>query len=315
MPLSDETAEWLRQFKACRVKFNEPMSRHTTFRVGGPAVVFLEPETPEALLALINGLGDRNGPFHVIGGGTNILVRDAGLSNPVIRLSRCLNRISVLAKTSESIWIEAGAGAKLHALCRFCMQKGYEGFNFASGIPGTVGGAIHGNAGTAAGWISEVLDSITLLTRTGKTVSLKKGQWLASYRRLKFDLAEQAENRLPIILSGIFRLKHGNPDALAKEAARLKNIRIQTQPIHLLSAGCIFKNPDSKQSAGMLIDNAELKGFQIGGARISEKHANFIINTGNATAEDILSLIESVREHVKKRFGIILETELIVMDE
>jgi UDP-N-acetylmuramate dehydrogenase len=315
MPISHETIEWLRQLAACRVKFNEPMSRHTTYRVGGMAAVFLEPETPQALAVLINGLYNRNIPFHILGGGSNVLVRDEGLSNPVIRLNRCLKQITVLAETPESIQIEAGAGAMLHVLCRFCIQNGYNGFNFAVGIPGTVGGAIRGNVGTASGWISDVLDAVVLMTRSGKTVSIKKGQWQASYRRISFDLNALAENGSPVILSGIFSLKPGKHGILAEESTRLKQVRRSSQPVCFPNAGCVFRNPDPKHPAGLLIDNAGLKGLTVGGAKISEKHANFIINTGNATAKDILCLIEQIQYHILTCYGITLETELIVMDE
>jgi UDP-N-acetylmuramate dehydrogenase len=315
MPITRETANWLRRIGHCRVTFNAPMSRHTTYRVGGMAAVLLEPETPQALTGLINGFYNRNIPFHILGGGSNVLVPDEGLSYPVIRLTRCLKQIAVLAKTPESITIAAGAGAMLHALCRFCIQNGYDGFNFAVGIPGTVGGAIRGNAGTASGWISNVLDAVVLMTRSGKTVSIKKGQWQASYRRISFDLNGLAENGYPVILSGIFSLKPGKHGILAEESDRLKQVRRSSQPVCFPNAGCVFRNPDPKHPAGMLIDQAGLKGLTIGGAKISEKHANFIINTGNATATDILSLIDRIRHQVQNCFGITLETELIVLDE
>ncbi len=310
MFLSPEIRTWLAGVEGAGVRFEEVMSRHTTFRVGGAAEIFAEPETLECLADLVRGFSKRKIPFYVIGGGSNILVRDEGIHGAVIRLNRCCRQI--VAIPGDMARIEAGAGAMLHALVRCCRKNGWEGVEFLEGIPGTVGGAIRGNAGTAGRWISDVLDSIRIMTSTGETRELRSGQWKASYRHLTVE-CEAAVSGPMVFLSGKFRVAPGNPEKLAAESIRLRRLRQLSQPVGQPSAGCVFRNPSPESPAGMLIDQAGLKGLTVGGARVSEKHANFIVTSRNARASDILFLMEEIRRRVEKRFHILLENELIVL--
>lgn len=315
MTLDADARTWLADVTCGRVRYHEPMALHTSFRVGGPAEAFASPETVEELAALVAGLAGRGLPYHVVGGGTNLIVTDAGISGVVICMKPGLSAIFVENAGPLQARVTAMAGASLRLLCSHAIRKGLKGMNFALGIPGTVGGAIRMNAGTALGWISDVLASITVLYPTGLLETIDRKTLDFSYRHLTLPKAP-AENALPcqtLVVSGRFFLSRASTDDLRRQAREILKQRKHRQPTTLPSAGCIFKNPLVGKTAGELIHLCGFKGLKIGGAEISEKHANFIVNTGSATAADILILMDRVRQKVLERFGVALEPEVVVI--
>ncbi|MDF1591289.1 MAG: UDP-N-acetylmuramate dehydrogenase [Desulfobacterales bacterium] len=311
----DRTArKWLQNRFGEDVRFDEPMSRHTSLKVGGPAEAFVAPATLENLRLLIQWTGEAKLPFLIIGDGTNLLVKDTGIAGIVIVLTKCLNQISTIASRGSGVVVRAMAGARLHKLCAFAMAANLKGMNFAQGIPGTVGGAIMMNAGTSHGWIEDVLEGITILAPTGETQTVSKERLDFSYRKLslKNEMAHLTPG-YPVIIDGHFYLQPSDERQLQHEADEILKKRRASQPTHLPSAGCFFKNPASGKPAGELIDLAGLKGKKIGGALISPKHANFIINSGGASAGDILALMETAQAAVLNMFNIALEPEVKIV--
>jgi UDP-N-acetylmuramate dehydrogenase len=290
------------------------MARHTSFRVGGPAAVFLEPRSLDELVTLVRGLQDRDIPVLVLGGGSNVLVRDGGLAGALIRLRFCMPHIEAADCVDGRIRILAGAGASLSALCRLAIRRGCKGLNRLIGIPGSVGGALAGNAGGAQGWISDVVASISILMRSGKIVRESAGRFGWAYRSMHWPETLQCPDDAPVcIVSAEFVLEPDDPGRLRAEAIELLDRRKRSQPLGQASAGCIFKNPPTGPSAGYLIDRAGMKGLRVGGAEVSRVHANFIVNVANASAEDISGLIDLVRQRVMERWGVCLQNEILVL--
>lgn len=316
MSLDPETKEWLTRVFGGNVRFDELMSRHTSLGVGGPAEAFVAPENYDELVELVNWSRQRAVPYLVIGDGTNLLIKDSGLPGIVIVLTKCLNTISRVAKGDGSITVTAMAGVRMQSLCRFAIEQGLAGMNFALGIPGTVGGGIIMNAGTDRGSIGDVLDSIKVLSPLGTVKTIGKDELNFAYRELSFRQGEmKVYHGQPIILDGSFRLQPKDSGKLKKEAELILAKRSKSQPTGSLSAGCFFKNPESGKTAGELIELAGLKGKRKGGAQISPKHANFIINTGQASASDFLVLMELVQETVTRMFKVDLEPEVKIVGQ
>lgn len=314
MSLNADSKMWLKNRFKKNVKFDEPMAAHTSFKVGGPSAAYVFPENQADLTELIMWSQAKKYPYLIIGAGTNLLVRDEGLSGIVINLRRCLNRISIQSKAEDKVVVQAMAGAKLSRLCSFAINKGLKGMNFALGIPGTIGGAIMMNAGTAYGWMEGVLAAITVLLPTGKMTSVGRKKLDFSYRTLSWEKGNPRCNLgWPVILDGRFNLYPADSQKLKAEAETILKMRKNKQPTAMPSAGCFFKNPLSGKTAGELIEMAGLKGKRIGGAEVSIKHANFIINTGEATATDILALMECIQDAVSAKFNIQLETEVKIV--
>ena len=315
MLLDADARRWLADVTFSRVRYEEPMSRHTSFRVGGPAEAFVAPETSNELSALVVGLADREIPYHIVGGGTNLIVTDAGISGVVICLKPCMSEIFIENISSSQSRVTVMAGTSLRLFCSHVIRKGLKGMNFALGIPGTVGGAIRMNAGTALGWISDVLESITVMYPSGLQEMIGRNALSFSYRKLMLPQLSCGKtfSHQTIILSGRFSLVRASSTDLKHEATEILKNRKCQQPATLPSAGCIFKNPLVGKTAGELIDHCGLKGLKIGGAAVSVKHANFIVNDGSAVAADILSLMDSVRNTVFERFNVNLEPEVIVI--
>ncbi|MDM8549916.1 UDP-N-acetylmuramate dehydrogenase [Desulfobacterales bacterium HSG2] len=361
--LDFDSKKWLSGFLNGNVRFNEPMSGHTSFRVGGPADAYITPETGEELVNIIKGARQREIEYVIVGGGTNLLVKDKGVRGIVIALKKGFNKIIQTKINKDGVIVTAMAGSGLGRLCNFAIEHGLEGMNFAIGIPGTVGGAVMMNAGTAYGSMESVLESVNILLPTGRTERIKRENLKFDYRKL--DIVQSCINAgasspaggQPVILDGRFCLHPSDPVKLKKEAARIMNTRREKQPTGFPNAGCFFKNPgvsvvrgpwsvvsgplqrttDNRQpstvnrqpstvnwqpstvnrqpSAGELIERAGLKGKRIGGAEISAKHANFIINRKRASAADILAAAELIQETVSKMFGIHLETEVRILGE
>ncbi len=311
--LAAEAKEWLMAHFNQRVKFEEPMSRHTSFRVGGPAEALVEPESVEQLAVFIRWAREKKVPYRIMGGGTNLLVEDAGCRGVVVKLSKSMSRVQESERKGHTVWVTAMAGAKLQTLCRYAIRNGLGGLNFALGIPGTVGGAIMMNAGTSRGAIEQVLESIDILNPDGRIETTKREALDFSYRRLVLKKTKGSEALgKPVILKGHFRLRSSDPHRLDTEAKVILASRRKREP-RFPSAGCFFKNPRPDLPAGRLIDTAGLKGIRIGDAQISEKHANYIINRGHASAKDILKLSRLVQDTVRKSFNIELEPEVIFL--
>lgn len=312
--LDHEAREWLKKVFGDHAKFDEPMSRHTSLGVGGPAEAFVVPESLEALKTLIAWSRENRHPFLVVGDGTNLLVKDGGIKGIVIVLKACLKTVEQTGAEHGKVFVSAMAGAKMKTLCAYALKRGLKGMNFALGIPGTIGGGIIMNAGTSYGSVAEVLESINVLLPTGETMTIEKEQLEFSYRKLDLGQAmADVYEGLPVILSGCFRLQPSDPEKLKQEAKEVLQMRKVSQPLGVNSAGCFYKNPPSGKSAGELIDLAGLKGKSIGGATISSKHANFIVNRKGASAGDILALMNLIEETVSKMFDIDLEREVKIV--
>ena len=297
------------------IRFDEPMSRHTYFRVGGPADAFAAPENLDDLAEMIRWCREEAIPFLVIGGGSNLLVTDGGIAGMVIVMTGNLKLIETAVETEESVVVMAMAGAKLQALCRFAVENGFEGLNFALGIPGTVGGAVIMNAGTATGSMADIIESVNIMRPdTGKMQRIDKERLDFTYRTLSWKRAvPDADRQPPIVLDAQCHLKRSDPLKLADEARAILERRRNRQPTNAASAGCFFKNPTGGRTAGELIDKAGLKGISVGGATVSSKHANFIINTGSASATDILALMQIVQDRVADTFHLELEPEVKIV--
>jgi UDP-N-acetylmuramate dehydrogenase len=312
-PLSTTDKKWLAERFGRHLRFEEPLARHTYLKVGGPATAFVSPPDAAALQLLIRWCAAGRHRWLIIGGGSNLLVRDGGFEGIVISLSRCLKDIRSAAAGSDFL-VTAQAGVKLAVLCRYCIENGLAGLNFALGIPGTVGGAVVMNAGTARGWMADVVESVGCLQPDGSRVRFERRELDFSYRCLSWK-QERTSTALeaPIVVDGSLRLHPDSPRRLAAEAEEILKSRAAKQPVRQPSAGCFFKNPARGPTAGELIQRAGLKGRRIGGAEVSPRHANFIVNRGGATASDILALMELVQRHVAEKFAVELVPEVKIV--
>lgn len=298
-----------------KVRFGVPMAELTSFRVGGPADAVVAPEGAAELMELMRMLEQERMPWMVLGGGTNLLVKDGGIRGVVISLGRGFDRIGIEGRKADTVFVRAGAGARLSALCRYALEQNLAGMNFAVGIPGTVGGAVLMNAGTAHGSMESVVAGLEVLHVPDKQASVPGQALCFSYRGLSWpDSMRDEKGRGPLVLAGRFSLRPAGQRALAEQAGAWLAQRSRSQPAGF-SAGCVFKNPAPDMPAGQLIDRAGLKGFRIGDAQVSGVHANFIINRGRAAAADILRLMEAVREAVARRFHVDLEPEIRIVGE
>lgn len=279
----------------------EPLAKHTTFRVGGAAEIFARPKTSNELTQIWELCHSHNIPLTILGDGANTLVADSGLRGVVV----CTNKMNAI-EIDENGSVKAASGAKLSKVAELACRAGLAGFEFASGIPGTVGGAVYMNAGAYDHDIGEFCTSVTMASQSG-VLEYSAAEMQFGYRK------SHAQSGNFLILSATFQLHPGhNPEEIRNKMQELNNRRRQTQPLEFASAGSTFKRPPGHY-AGKLIQDAELKGFTIGGAQVSEKHAGFVINTGAATAHDIYTLINEVRERVHKNSGVWLEPEVRIL--
>ena len=306
---------WLQDRFGGQVRWNEPMSAHTSLRVGGPAEAYIAAADAEGLRELVSQCVAEQVPYFILAGGTNLLVRDSGLAGVVIDVKKGFKEIRRLPARDEVMPVAAGAGVNLQALCRFAIEQGLAGMNFALGIPGTVGGAIAMNAGTARGDMAGVVASIRLLTPKGRFVEREKDGIGFDYRGMSIPGMTDDRRGQAVIVDAVLELTAADPETVRAEADALLQERLLMQPTSAWSAGCFFKNPSGGESAGRLIDQAGLKGQTVGGAAVSERHANFIINTGQARAADILALMELVQMKVADTFDVMLEPEVHIVGE
>ncbi len=288
-----------------KLKIDEPMSKHSSFRVGGPAELFLEVESVEKLKAILEVNKELKLPITVIGNGTNILVKDKGIKGIVIKY--VAKGISKATLDNDTFAITADAGLPNAALANELLKDSLTGFEFAASIPGTIGGAIYMNAGAFGGEMENIVSEVTFLDLDDLAIYKSDGDDCDfGYRHSKF------ENMNTVILSATMVFSKGNKDEIKRTMDAYLEKRLETQPYDKPNAGSTFKRGDGFITA-MLIDEAGLKGHTIGGAQVSEKHAGFIVNTGNATAKDILDLIKYVQKIVMEKYGKAIEPEVRIL--
>lgn len=282
----------------------EEMSKHTSFKVGGPADVVVIPQGINEAADIVRLLLHNKIPYFLLGNGSNLLVSDKGYRGVIVKLSKGMDDIVV-----EDNIIRANAGAMLSRVASVAMENSLSGLVFASGIPGTVGGAVVMNAGAYGGEMKDVIKEVTLLDCSkGEIVTVAGSDMNFSYRH---SICKEKEY---VVLSAAFQLSSGNRDEIKSEIAELAQKRRDKQPLEYPSAGSTFKRPEG-YFAGKLIEDAGLKGYSVGGAQVSEKHCGFVINKGNASAEDIITLIRDVRDIVNDKYKVILEPEVCMLGE
>ena len=281
---------------------NEPMSKHTTFRIGGNADIFVTPQSTEDIENVIKIAEKTNTPYYIIGNGSNLLVKDNGIRGIVIQIYKKYSDITV---NGNEITVQSGA--LLSTVAKKAMENSLTGFEFASGIPGTIGGAVCMNAGAYGGEIKDVLVSCKVL-KDGKVIELDNEQAGFEYRNSRI-MAEKM-----IVLEAVLRLEKGNKEEILSKMKELNSQRNTKQPVEFPIAGSTFKRPEG-YFAAKLIDDSGLRGFSVGKAQVSPKHCGFVVNNGGATAQEVLELIEKVTEIVYDKFGVRLEPEVRIIGQ
>jgi UDP-N-acetylmuramate dehydrogenase len=284
-----------------KVRLGEPMSLHTSWRIGGPAEVFAEPRGLEDLLLLIKYARRYGMPLTVIGAGTNLLVKDGGIDGLVVQIGGGFADLQVNGAT-----ITAGGGVRLSRLAAAARDAGWGGFEFLAGIPGTVGGAVVMNAGANGSTVGDLVSGVTCVDVGGNVLRLERDRLIWGYR------SSGLQGRDLIVLEAAFGGIPRERELIAADMERYLNSRKSSQPLEYPNSGSVFKNPPGNY-AGKLIQEAGCRGMRIGDAQVSEKHANFIINKGKAKAREVLELIDTVRSRVRDMSGITLELEVKVM--
>ena len=283
---------------------NEPMSAHCSFRIGGPARLMCCPGTAEEAAALLRLLHESGAPFELMGNGTNLLVPDEGLDKVVVRLGEAMSEAISLGDGH----IRAGAGITLAKLAVFAANEGLSGLEFAHGIPGSLGGAVFMNAGAYGGEMKDVLESVEYADTDGVVRSVPASELGLSYRHSAFEGTKR------LVTAATVRLAPKEPEEIKARMRQLMEKRRASQPLDVPSAGSTFKRPVGGYAA-VLIDEAGLKGFAIGGAQVSEKHAGFVVNRGGASFEDVIRLMEHIKKTVYDRSGIMLEPEVRILKD
>lgn len=281
-----------------KISVNEKMEKHTTFRIGGPADYFVMPSDVTDVKAVIELCEQEKVPYYVVGNGSNLLVGDKGFRGVIIQIAGNMNQLQ-----ADGEVITAQAGCSLAQIAGKALDEELAGFEFAAGIPGTLGGAVRMNAGAYGGEIKDVLESAFVLTKEGKVMELSVNEMEFGYR------TSIIERTGWIILGGKIRLHKGKREEIKAVMDDLREKRVSKQPLEYPSAGSTFKRPKG-YFAGKLIQDAGLRGFRVGGACVSEKHSGFVINIDHATAADVVSLMEQVDEKVRAQFGVGLEPEV-----
>ncbi|HIV85384.1 MAG TPA: UDP-N-acetylmuramate dehydrogenase [Candidatus Monoglobus merdigallinarum] len=284
-------------------KQNEPMSAHTTFRIGGAADMYFTPGSADEIARLVKLLRQHSVPCYIIGNGSNLLVGDKGIRGAVVEIGRGFGDISV----SGSV-VTAQSGVLLSKLSNFAASKGLSGLEFASGIPGSLGGAVYMNAGAYGGEMKDVVTRVVYLSDECEVCELSADECCFDYRRSFFS------DKNCVILAAEMQLKERDTEAIRADMRELSAKRTAKQPVDKPSAGSTFKRPAGGFAAA-LIEQAGLKGFSVGGAMVSDKHSGFVINNGGATAEDVVRLIEHIKEKVMEVHGIELQTEVKLIGE
>lgn len=299
--LTDLATALMRVSPSIELKRDEPMSRHTTFAIGGPADLFILPKTTEALQGVLECLRQRQTDFLILGNGSNMLVSDAGVRGAVVCTTE-MDHIHI-----DDTVITAEAGALLSAVARHAQRAGLSGAEFAGGIPGSIGGAVFMNAGAYDGQMDGVVERTDYLDGDGKMQCCHLSEHDFGYRRSVFR-----EHPEWTVVRSSLRLRDGDPAAILNKMNDFAQRRRDKQPLNFPSAGSTFKRPTG-HFAGQLIEQAGLKGASVGAAQVSEKHAGFLINRGGATCDDMLRLIELVQQRVRAQFGVELECEVRII--
>ena len=282
---------------------DEPMSRHTTFRTGGPADIYIEPSGVEELKQVLDICREENVAYTIIGNGSNLLVGDGGYRGVLISFGKPFAQVTI-----EGAQVRTGAGALLSAVAKQVLNASLTGFEFAAGIPGTIGGAVVMNAGAYGGELCQVLREATVLTPEGEVKTLPAEELELGYR------TSCVQKNGYIVLEAVLQLQPGNADDIRAVMDALASKRREKQPLEYPSAGSTFKRPEG-HFAGRLIQDAGLRGFRVGGAQVSEKHCGFVINRDHATSAEIFSLCRQVQEKVKAQSGVELELEVKLLGE
>ncbi|AQX53960.1 UDP-N-acetylmuramate dehydrogenase [Priestia flexa] len=285
-----------------RVRENEPLSKHTTMKIGGPADVLLEPSSVENLKIAMDIIRKHNVKWRAIGRGSNLLVSDKGIEGVVIKLGAGLDDLQI-----DGERVTVGGGYPSIKLATVITKQGLSGLEFSSGIPGSVGGAVYMNAGAHGSDMSQILEKAYILFEDGTLEWLSNKEMKFSYRNSILQ-----KERPGVCVQAVLQLKKGTRDEIVGVMQKNKDYRRETQPWNFPCAGSIFRNP-LPNYAGDLIEKSGLKGYSIGGAQISEMHGNFIVNTGNGTASDVLALIDHVKKTIKERFDIDMHTEVEII--
>lgn len=286
------------------IKINEPMSKHTSFKTGGPAEIYIIGKTLEQIQAVLKYSNQNNIQLYIIGNGSNLLVSDEGIKGIVLKIA--VDNIETI-ESDLGVLVKAGAGVKIMALAQILKKDGITGFEELAGIPGTMGGANYMNAGAYGKELKDIIVSTKAINKeTGEIETLKNEEQELKYRSSIF------KNRKYIIIETMLNLQKGIPEEIERKMSNFSNQRKQKQPIEYPSAGSTFKRGE-KFITAKLIDECGLKGYQIGGAQISEKHAGFIINKNNATSKDILDLIKYTKKKVFEKFGVQIEEEVEII--
>jgi UDP-N-acetylmuramate dehydrogenase len=281
------------------VKEKVPLAERTWFKLGGAAQFFAEPNSVDELQAVVQRCRDESLQVRLLGGGSNVLVRDEGVNGMVIGLAAdAFTKIAIDKST-----VSAGGGASLANVITASVGAGLAGLEPLVGIPGTIGGALHGNSGTQAGDIGQWTSRATVMTRSGELITRERNDLVFAYRQSSLDEL--------VIIDAKFELEEENPDEITKRMQKQWIFKKANLPMAHENTGCIFRNPRG-MSAGMLIDQAGLKGERVGGAEVSTVHANFIVNRGGATAGDVIALVRRVRERVRQVKGVELEPEVLL---
>ena len=290
-------------FPADRIKTNEPMKDHTSFKVGGPADYMVTPENAEELKKVIAFCRKKNLDFYILGLGSNILVRDKGIRGVVIKLGNGFKKLTI-----DGEQITAEAGINLSNLAKEAAYYGLSGLEFAEGIPGSLGGAVVMNAGAYGGEMKDILNEVTAINYNGDIKKYTPDEMFMTYRKSIFQLNGDT------IISAVIQLRKDKKGSIQARMDDYACRRQEKQPLEFPSAGSTFKRPPN-HFVGPMIEELGLKGYQIGGAQVSTKHAGFIINAGNATASDILALIAYIQKRVKEHYGVELQTEIKIIGE
>lgn len=285
------------------IKLDEPMKKHISFRVGGPADILVKPRSEEQIKEVIAFVKKENIPYIVKGNGSNLLVKDGGIRGIVIEISDNFNSYEIEGKT-----IKVQSGALLSIIGKAALKQNLKGFEFAAGIPGTIGGALSMNAGAYGGEMKDIVKSVRLMDTEGNIFDFTNEQMEFGYRK---SILSQSDY---IVLSSEIELEEGNYEEIKGNMSDFSSRRITKQPLNLPSAGSTFKRPEG-YFASKLIDDSGLKGLTLRGAQVSDKHCGFVVNLGEAKAKDILDLMYVVKSTVKNKFGVTLEEEVKILGE
>jgi len=303
MDLDKIYSELTKEIKVENILRNEPMKNHTSFKIGGPADILVIPDSVDEIVYSIKYCMANEVEYYVIGNGSNLLVRDKGIRGVVIKIAENFSDIII-----EDKKVKAQAGILLSRLSKIIMKESLEGFEFASGIPGTLGGAVTMNAGAYGGEMKDIVVGVTAIDDKGEVVYLSNKELDFGYRR------SLVQDRGYVILEVDMEFKKGDYEEIKKITDELTCKRTSKQPLELPSAGSTFKRPEGYY-AGKLIDDSGLRGARIGDAQVSEKHCGFVVNLGNASAEEVINLIKLVQKVVRDKFGVKLETEVRIIGE